>query len=179
MDSEIDRILKNIFVITEVSHNDKLMTNGDYFYIYTPTSMRGIMRYWSGEDRTHNVERIRQTIHSAFACVQTSMPDKMLSNQNNFHSGVAFMKHYRIIKALDASKKGLSNMISTYHDDAMVRGQLQIILDEVEDFLTVLDFSRGFETPDLLRDSTTKVQNSEMVSPHSRSSTRQIGAIGE
>lgn len=180
MDSETERALKNLLVLTEMTHNDKLMTNGDCFYIYTPTSLRGFVRYWSGEDRLHNIERIRQTIHSAFACVQTSIPTisrvstSPKSKVSRVQDGIAVLKHLRIVKALAASRIGLRNMLQTYHNDATIKTQLQIIIDEVEDFLTVLDYA-----PDLRLESTTRVQNSEIVIPHDSLSTRHIGAMGE
>ena len=114
-----------------------------------------------------------QTIQSLSRA--SALPESKVSRVQD---GIAILKHLRIVKALDASRKGLGNMLQTYHNDATIKTQLQMILDEVEDFLTVLDYARS-EVPDLRLDSTTRVQNSDTVIPHDSLSTRHIGAMGE
>ena len=54
MNSDAERTLGNLNVLSAMSQNDKLMTNEDHFNIYTPTTFRAIVRTWYGERRCHH-----------------------------------------------------------------------------------------------------------------------------
>ena len=54
-ESEAERTLRNLMVLSEVKQNDKLITLGDTFAIYPPTVLRGAWRKWQGEARDANI----------------------------------------------------------------------------------------------------------------------------
>ena len=58
MESEAERTLSNLHVLSALSQNDKLNTNEDVFDIYAPTSLRGMWRTWYGERRGQNVQLV-------------------------------------------------------------------------------------------------------------------------
>ena len=75
MHSDAERALRNLHVISAVSHNDKLQTNADVFDIYTPTSLRSVARTWYGEGRSQNIQRVRQTVRSGIHFASKSLED--------------------------------------------------------------------------------------------------------
>lgn len=138
MDSEAERTLRNLHVLSSLSHNDKLMTNCDEFNIYTPTSFRGMFRFWYGEDRLHNVERIRHVVRSGTSFAQAEYkrsPDDPLS----IRSKLSGMQCARMLDALRGALRGIQNLTQTYQGDAAVLSQLKIVMDELNDFLNVMD----------------------------------------
>ena len=146
MNSDAERTLNNLHVLASVSHNDKLMTNEDMFGIYEPTSMRGLMRMWYGERRGQNVQRVRHTVRSGMAYAQqyldesahiSTAPGPMPTAR--LRGDTVALQHVRMVDALRASLGGLTNMLQTYREDAALTSQISGLVQEVTDFLTVLD----------------------------------------
>lgn len=75
MQADAERTLNNLRILSALSHNDKLNTLQDQFDIYSPTSMRGLLRFWYGENRAQNVQRVRQTVRAGIAFASRSLED--------------------------------------------------------------------------------------------------------
>ena len=150
MDTETERTLSNLHVISAISQNDKLMTNEDAFQIYTPPSMRGAYRALDGETRVQNIQRIRTTVRSALASIQRSIDDvnKLMSGSSssslyeseNTDMGLdtAVSNNIRMIDTLNKSKVGLANILQTYRDDTTLSSQVQLVMEEIADFLLIV-----------------------------------------
>lgn len=152
MNSDAERTLGNLNVLGAMSQNDKLMTNEDHFSIYTPTTFRAIVRTWYGERRCQNVQRVRTTIRNGISFAQTFLDDatRLLKEHPatpspNVVDGVRLridtmvLQHIRMCDALRASTNGLTSMLQTYRDDAALRSQLTGLVQEITDFLAVIE----------------------------------------
>lgn len=146
MNADAERTLTNLNVIAAVSQNDKLMTNEDQFDIYTPTTMRGLMRTWYGERRAQNIQRVRTAIRAAMAFSSTYLDDaNALMNDVSQNETVRIridtcvLHHVRMCEALRKCTRGLTNMLQTYRDDAAVASQLSSLVQEVTDYLHVIE----------------------------------------
>lgn len=146
MNSDAERTLNNLHVLAALSHNDKLMTNDDLFDIYTPTSMRGIVRMWYGENRGQNVQRVRSAIRMAIGFATTSFDEvnAMLRSEGLEHDGMRLrvdttaIQYFRMIHALTEARAGLHNLQQTYRDDAASVSQIGILMTEIDDFVNVM-----------------------------------------
>lgn len=145
MQAEAERTLNNLHVLAALSHNDKLMTNGDVFDIYSPTSLRALVRAWYGERRGANVQKIRQTVRAAinFASAYledvrtlTSAPD--LDSNLRLRMDTVTLQYFRMIDALKLAHRGLTNLVQTYRDDAAFSSQLVLLNSEIDDFITIM-----------------------------------------
>lgn len=151
MNADAERTLMNLNVIAAVSQNDKLMTNEDQFDIYTPTTMRAVLRTWYGERRLQNIQRVRTTIRSAMSFASTYlddanalMTDVTQGESVRIRTDTCVLHHVRMCEALRRSTRGLTNMLQTYRDDAAVASQLSSLAQEVTDFLSVIEpYSRS------------------------------------
>lgn len=147
MNSDAERTLSNLNVLGAVSQNDKLMTNDDHFDIYTPTTLRAILRTWYGERRCQNVQRVRTTIRAGISFARTFLEDATRlkkEGSERLRIDTIILQHVRMRDALRVSCCGLKNMLQTYRDDAAHRSQLNGLIQEVEDFLSVIEpYSRG------------------------------------
>lgn len=144
MNSEAERTLTNLRVIGAISQNDKLMTNGDHFDIYVPTSMRALMRTWYGERRGTNLQQVRTTLHAAMTIATGYLIDvdeltrgTLPSEQVRLRVDTLAVFHSRMCDALEGSVGGLTNMLQTYREDAALTSQLAGIIQEVQDYLQV------------------------------------------
>lgn len=145
MDADAERTLKNLHVISAIAHNDKLLTNGDDFNIYSPTSLRGLFRAWYGEGRTQNVARIRQQIQNGIKFATKSLDDATAllerrdeNMQMRLRVESIVSQHMRMMRALEAASTGLTNLSQTYRDDAALTSQLALAVSEVQDFVATL-----------------------------------------
>ena len=144
MNSDAERTLSNLHVLAAISHNDKLMTNEDIFDIYSPTSLRGLIRMWYGEKRGQNIQKIRQTVRQAISCATNSMEEaKALiladSNSMTLRVDTMVMQHIRMCDGIVKAKVGLGNMLQTYREDAALASQLHLLVGEIDDFLRVME----------------------------------------
>ena len=141
--SEYDRILRNLFTLASVKQNDKLLTEGEYFAIYTPTALRGLCRYWWREGRDTNLLRITDTVRAAKHCVTSCISEHEKHEQDaasvswRLHVQSDIQASSRMLKALADSARGLENLKETYDDDAGTGSQLDLLKDEIVSFLTV------------------------------------------
>jgi hypothetical protein len=147
MHSDAESTLNNLHVLAAISHNDKLMTNEEIFDIYSPTSLRGLLRMWYGEKRGQNIQRIRQTIRCAFSCATKSLDDtKALMTGGNMNASdqmllridTMAMQHIRMCDGLRKAKVGLANLLQTYRDDAALVSQVTLLIGEIDDFVQVI-----------------------------------------
>lgn len=141
--SDSERTLKNLHVLGALSHNDKLLTNGDQFDIYAPTSLRGMLRAWYGECREHNIQRVRQTIRAGIACASALLEeaDTLLLNSSDkqqMRFDTIMAHHRRMCDGLVRARSGLSNLLLTYREDAALASQIKLLLTEVDDFGEVI-----------------------------------------
>jgi hypothetical protein len=149
MQTDAERTLNNLHVLGALSHNDKLMTNDDTFDIYAPTSLRGVFRMWHGERRVTNIGRIRQCVRSAitFSCksledttalMNSSPSSPTQSEQMKLRVDTHAMQHLRMLDGLNRAKGGLHNLLQTYREDAASASQVQLLMEEIEDFIRVM-----------------------------------------
>ena len=131
-------MLRNINVVGSIMPNDKLNTETPLFSVYVPTSIRGFWRMWNREDRESNISKIQFCVRQATAFIQTTMQNQVTSNSYVGKMKVATeLQHcYRIIESLKNARIGLENLCQTYRDDASIVAKIQMIRDEIEDFLS-------------------------------------------
>ena len=146
MQSDAERTLSNLNVLSALSQNDKLMTNDAGFDIYTPTSIRGIARLWYGEGRVQNIQRIRSTVHSGVAFCERCLTEISCMNHApregggmNLRMCNVSLQYLRMLDALTRSRTGLTNLLQTYRDDAANVSQITMIVHEIDDFLKLMD----------------------------------------
>lgn len=146
--SDVERTLNNLHVLAALSHNDKLNTNDDAFDIYSPTALRGAMRFWHGESRLHNVQRVRHTVRAAVGFASKSLEDAnslleaaggdAASASMHFRISTMALEHVRMVEALSGARRGLTNLLQTYRDDAALASQISLLTTEIDDFVSVI-----------------------------------------
>lgn len=139
--ADAERTMHNLYVLGSVSVNDKLMTNDDRFDIYSPTMLRAGMRMWYREHRSQNILRVRQTITQAFQIASKALEDaKMFASSSamSLHASSTALQFVRTCDALLRGCGGLRTLRQTYLDDAALTSQLDLMVEDIEDFLTLM-----------------------------------------
>lgn len=143
MDSETEKVMRNLSIIGSVSQNDKINTNSDIFIIYVPTVMRGMMRLWYGEARQCNMQRLQETVRMATTAIRQHLTDmhQMTGDDQGFSKATKELCCKRLIKVLSESRNGLNNLHQTYRDDVTMYTQVKMLIDEINDFLQIIQTS--------------------------------------
>tara|TARA_B100001989_G_C24549475_1_gene473276 strand:- start:538 stop:1101 length:564 start_codon:yes stop_codon:yes gene_type:complete len=138
MQSETERALRNLTILGSISHNDKINTNEETFSIYVPTALRGLVRTWYSEKRCSNSQKIQDTVRAGIAFVQNTSQELLVETTETYSKANKQKQCVRIFHSLEKSKIGLNNLQQTYRDDTTMHTQLQIIMDEIDDFVSIV-----------------------------------------
>ena len=140
MQSDEEDVLRNLLVLGALAQNDKLVTSGGSFYIHRPSVYRSVARYWYGECRSENIERVRSIVRAAIGFVVRSLDEirelsSLQNNRQNLKVRMLVNKHVRMLEALRVASNGIKNLNTTYQDDARHISQIYLTVSEIDDFL--------------------------------------------
>jgi len=138
MQSETERALRNLTILGSISHNDKVNTNDETFSIYVPTALRGLWRTWYSEKRCSNSQKIQDTVRAGISFVQNTSQELMTETIESYSKANKQKQCVRIFHSLEKSKFGLNNLQQTYRDDTAMHTQIQIIMNEIDDFVSIV-----------------------------------------
>lgn len=139
MNTETERVLKNLTILGSIAQNDKLNTQGDNFTVYVPTVLRGTLRMWYGESRHMNIVRIQETVRLAITSIRETKNDNTTIDDLHFVKGIRERQCRRLIESLTKSRIGLRNLQQTYREDTSTMIQIQLLDQEIEDFLSIIE----------------------------------------
>ena len=145
MQTDTEHVLHNLYVLSQVTQNDKLLTNQDLFTIHPPTSLRGAWRYWNGEDRASNMSRIRACVRQGTAFASHSLTEANdlwesdASDIMRLRVRTSVQHHFRMLEGLLRSTHGLENMLTTYRDDPVLTSQIHLLVSEIKDFVSIIE----------------------------------------
>jgi len=142
MDQENEKTLRNLGVISALTQNDKINTKDDFFTVYTPTSLRGLTRFFYGEAREHNIQRIQSCVRDAKQYISSTLHEIHIFDESEsslmkkFKTSTQEQLCFRMISALKDSENGLKALQITYKDDPTCLAQLDMLVNEILDFLS-------------------------------------------
>lgn len=142
MNLESEKTLRNLGVISALTHNDKLNTKDEEFTVYVPTTLRGVTRFVYREGREQNIQRIQGCVRDAKQYISNAMHE--IHNTHDSESSVMRQLSMstqlqvcnRMIGALRDSIQGLQSLHVTYKDDPTSVSKLVILEHEIDDFLS-------------------------------------------
>lgn len=140
MQTEVERTLRNLTVVASLVQNDKLITNDVIFAVHEPSTSRSLYRMVYRETREHNLIKLQTIVREAKTFVTATMTHSAATVVDpSFHGVLQSTTNQqmclRMINALRQSTQGLRHLQQTYKDDASIKAKLQILVDEIDDFL--------------------------------------------
>ena len=152
MQTDVDRVMRNLGVLAAVRPNDKLVTEGDFFTLYTPTTMRAAWRAFYGESRELNLKRITECVRGA--CAFVSCAAKEAEGRvgceppcTTVQQRTRLQTCARVLNALAQSLVGMENLGETYAADAATLVRITNLREEVVDFLETVQQLHNIELP--------------------------------
>lgn len=138
MQSETERTFRNLKVISSLKQNDKLITESSIFEIHPPTMTRSMYRLWKSENREENLNKILACVREAKNFIEKTMST---SEQSESFQGKLFLitqdrLSKRMLAAVEEVVPGLTNFSVTYKDDAGILAKIDLIIEEIKDFVT-------------------------------------------
>tara|TARA_B100000900_G_scaffold412573_1_gene434656 strand:- start:1051 stop:1509 length:459 start_codon:yes stop_codon:yes gene_type:complete len=119
----INETTKLLLIISQIKTGEKLYTTNNQFLICQNTKLDLLYRYLFGENRQKNITRIQEIYSKTFQIVSN------LLNESSLQS--VFYKN-QIYEALENSKQGLINWLTSYNDDADIIAQINILIKNID-----------------------------------------------
>ncbi len=145
MQADVDKTLRNLGVMAAVKQNDKLITEAEFFTIYTPTTFRAMWRmFYYKENREQNIMRVTECMRNARVFITSVLSEYGNSNEEQrtndtiairLHRATQVQTCARMAQALSESLSGLDNLCETYVDDAAIMVKIRQLKQENIDFI--------------------------------------------
>ena len=119
----INETTKLLLIISQIKTGEKIYTTNNQFLICQNTKLDLLYRYLFGENRQKNITRIQEIYSKTFLIVSN------LLNESSLQS--VFYKK-QIYEALENSKQGLINWLTSYNDDADIIAQINILIKNID-----------------------------------------------
>ena len=102
---------------------------------------------WYGERRAQNVHRVRHTIQLAIEFAHRTLENVTAlraahmggDGSHTLRVHTVILRHQRMVSALARSRNGLECLLQTYRDDAALTSQIRMLIEEVKDFLRLVE----------------------------------------
>lgn len=129
------RVFHNLRIVSKLSQNDKLVTEGLTFGIRTPSMWRELVRTWHGETREHMLMSLQALMGEAINILAlTRSADYQLPQSgillNTCTSG-------RMLAAIQCAIPGLQSLLQTYSCDVSICARLHGIKADTEEFIRI------------------------------------------
>jgi hypothetical protein len=111
---DIEEIVINLKILSQLDKNQKLVTRGAYINIEGPSLIPEFIRRWNRqENRAETIKKINTIINSAI---------ELMNNNDN---------KYDIKQYIIESKLGIQNLKETYSTCSQTCARLDVILDKI------------------------------------------------
>lgn len=114
-------LLAELKVLSTIRCGQKINTTDTKISVEYPSTLAGIKRWWHGETRDKNIERVHKTLKMCFSVIDATL--KQPESQRN---GVMLI---RILQALEQAAEGLQRLRTTYENDAHIAAHLQVAIE--------------------------------------------------
>ncbi len=153
MQAEHERVLQNLIVLGSVLQNDKIISNDDCFVLHEPSAMRSLYRYYYSENRIANVCKIQANVREAkgfiTSCI-TSEPMEETNFATRMQATNMRQARSRMMTAMRKSIQGLENLKLSYKEDASTNAKLDMIINEINDFVMATNQSSPALSSDIV-----------------------------
>ena len=126
---EIDDLLLDLKIISQIKENDKLITSKNVLEIdssYFPS----IKRYWNNDNRSATIDYINDVINKTLNVTDTTLNDTN-SKKNIFQEDNSHILQ-RFLLEMTNSCKGLDNLKITYNSDITVTSAIDICKEKLQ-----------------------------------------------
>ena len=142
MNKDIDSILLDLKIISQIKENDKLVTSKELLEIDN-SYFQSIKRYWNNDNRISSIEYIKNTVNRTLEFTDTTLNDTQGENKNIFIENNSHILQRFLVEMTNAIK-GLDNLKLTYNTDITVisaidiyKEKLNMRIEAIQNILTI------------------------------------------
>ena len=142
MNKDIDSILLDLKIISQIKENDKLVTSKELLEIDN-SYFQSIKRYWNNDNRISSIEYIKNTVNRTLEFTDTTLNDTHTENKNIFIENNSHILQRFLVEMTNAIK-GLDNLKLTYNTDITVisaidiyKEKLNMRIEAIQNILTI------------------------------------------
>ena len=122
----IETILLNLKMLSQINANDKLYTEDGQIKIDTPTMMQGIYRWMNDFSRTKTMDDLDLLINKTGEYVTNNIGKKNRTEDDNRNC-------QKILVEISKSLNGIQNLKITYKDDTFIQSRLDVINEKTHE----------------------------------------------
>lgn len=127
---DIETIILNMRIISEIKENEKLVANSECLEIDT-RYIQSIQRWWYADGRQNALIKISNIVNKLFEFIdETYGKNNEINNDNNFEEDKTHL-FQRIHIILLNSIKGLENLKITYKNDIKTITKIDLIIEKI------------------------------------------------
>jgi hypothetical protein len=138
----LQNILINLNILSKIKPYDKIYINKDNLITIEYNSiLQGFFRFIYNNGREKNINNLNNFYNTVFDLIDDTLNSYYLQSNNNIDiNNDDFIKVYsnltKINYYLHLSLDGLNNLKTTYHEDIVSDSKLEIIINNVESYLS-------------------------------------------
>ena len=122
----IETILLNLKMLSQINANDKLYTEDGQIKIDTPTMMQGIYRWMNDFSRTKTMDDLDLLINKTGEYVTNNIGKKNRTEDDNRNC-------QKILVEISKSLNGIQNLKITYKNDTFIQSRLDVINEKTHE----------------------------------------------
>ena len=150
MNKDIDSILLDLKIISQIKENDKLVTSKELLEIDN-SYFQCIKRYWNNDNRLASIEYIKDTVNRTLDFTDTTLnnTNNDINNDTNNDTTNIFIENnshilQRFLVEMTNAIRGLDNLKLTYNTDITVvsaidiyKEKLNMRIEAIQNILTI------------------------------------------
>ena len=129
MNKDIDSILLDLKIISQIKENDKLVTSKDLLEIDN-SYFQSIKRYWNNDNRFSSIEYIKDTVNRTLDFTDTTLNNTNINDKNIFMENNSHILQRFLVEMTNAIK-GLDNLKLTYNTDITITSAIDIYKEKL------------------------------------------------
>lgn len=129
MNKDIDSILLDLKIISQIKENDKLVTSKDLLEIDN-SYFQSIKRYWNNDNRFSSIEYIKDTVNRTLDFTDTTLNNTNITENNIFMENNSHILQRFLVEMTNAIK-GLDNLKLTYNTDITITSAIDIYKEKL------------------------------------------------
>lgn len=130
MEMDIEEIILNMRIISEIKENYKLVANNDCLEIDT-RYIQSIQRWWYEDGRQTAIIKISKIVNDLFNFIDKTYSENGKNKNNDVFGEDRTHLFQRIHRILLNSVKGLENLKMTYKNDIKTITKIDIIIEKI------------------------------------------------
>lgn len=143
MDITVQKLLDDLGTISKIGINDKLGTSSESLDIQKEGLRQSLERAFYGDKRSKSISYIFNTVNTTITIITLLMESEHMKSTSNSKYQTRYQYTYSLLTALGRARKGLGNLLVTYHSGGLLKIDLTEMMGKIESFIKLCGSTTG------------------------------------